>query len=152
MKKRIILLAICFLSLSVFSQEEENVTNKNEFGVHLGSTTGIGLSYRHWFNNSGFQLTALPILTDEYDFVSAGLTFLHSFKNSKYFRFYGYIGNHVMYNTDIANDFQYNIGIGPGFAFGKSVRFNLMVGYGLYDVTDRLNTYPSGEIGLYYCF
>ena len=77
MKKIIILLALCLIPLSVFNQEiEPTEYGKNEFGAHVGSTTGLGLSYRHWFAKTGFQLTAVPIISDDFYFVSAGLTFL----------------------------------------------------------------------------
>jgi hypothetical protein len=46
----------------------------------------------------------------------------------------------------------YNLGIGPGFAFGGVVRFNLMVGYGFYDIFGKLNMFPTGEMGLYFRF
>lgn len=154
MKNIIYLLALLFLTTSVLAQEKPSdfEIKANEFGIHAGFTTGLGLSYRHWFNNNGVQLTFLPIFTDDLTFISGGVTLLHSFKENKYFRFYGYIGNHYIYNTESDNEQQYNLGIGPGFAFGNTVRFNLMVGYGLYDVFNRLNMLPTGEIGLYFCF
>jgi hypothetical protein len=139
-------------SLSAQEKNSDFETKKNEFGAHAGFTTGLGLSYRHWFSNEGIQLTFLPVIADDLTFISGGLSFLHSFKESKYFRFYGYLGNHVIYNTNATYETQYNIGIGPGFSFGKTVRFNLMVGYGFYDVFNRLNMLPTGEMGLSFCF
>ena len=47
---------------------------------------------------------------------------------------------------------MYNIGLGPGFGFGKTVRFNLMLGYGFYDIFNKFNIFPAGEIGLYFRF
>lgn len=154
MKKILCLLGIIVISLSVTAQESvpDFETKANEFGIHAGFSTGLGLSYRHWFDNNGIQLTFLPVFTDDLTFVSGGFSVLHSFKESKYFRFYGYLGNHIIHNTDAEFETQYNMGIGPGFSFGKTVRFNLMVGYGLYDVFNRLNMLPTGEIGLYFCF
>jgi hypothetical protein len=155
MNKIILLLAFYFLPLTTFSQkEEEPKPNKNEFGFHIGATTGIGLSYRRWISKTGIQLTFVPVITDDVEFISTGLTFMRSFKNGKYVRFFGYLGNHLIYNTDFIDDedLHYNIGIGPGFEFGTVVRFNLMVGYGFYNVTNNLNAFPCGEIGLYYCF
>ena len=154
MKKLICLIALCSLIISVSAQEKSSdfEIKKNEFGIHAGFTAGLGLSYRHWFNNNGVQLTFLPIFADDLTFVSTGFSVLHSFKESKYFRFYGYLGNHLIYNTEADFETQYNLGIGPGFAFGKTVQFNLQVGYGLYDVFNRLNMLPTGEIGLYFRF
>jgi hypothetical protein len=154
MKKLLCLAILLLLIFSLNAQEKPSdfETKANEFGIHAGFTTGLGLSYRHWFNNNGVQLTFLPVFADDLTFVSGGLTILHSFKENKYFRFYGYLGNHFIYNTEAEYEQQYNLGIGPGFSFGKTVRFNLMVGYGLYDVFNRLNMLPTGEIGLYFCF
>jgi hypothetical protein len=155
MKQSFCIISLVFLScLSLASQESKSdfETKSNEFGIHAGFSTALGLSYRHWFSNNGVQLTFLPIFADDLTFVSGGFTILHSFKESKYFRFYGYLGNHLLYNTEAEYETQYNLGIGPGFAFGKTVRFNLMVGYGLYDVFNRLNMLPTGEMGLYFCF
>jgi hypothetical protein len=143
--------------------------SKNEFGFHAGATTGIGLSYRHWFGKAGFQLTGLPIKTNKVEYYSVGLTALYSVYNSRHIRFFGYLGNHyVVDNESKRNDKwnngsftienedteykSYNIGIGPGFEFGTVVRFNLMVGYGFYDVTGSFEIYPTGELGLYYNF
>jgi len=98
------------------------------------------------------QLTFVPIITKDLDFISGGLSFLQTFKHMKYMRFYGYLGNHFLYNSDSPWEYQYNVGIGPGFAFGKTVRFNIMVGYGAYNITNELGLFPSGEMGLYYSF
>lgn len=154
MKKLLCISTILLMVFAVSAQEDSTgfEIKKNEFGIHAGFTTGLGLSYRHWFNNNGVQLTFLPIFADDLTFVSGGFSVLHSFKESKYFQFYGYLGNHLLYNTDGVYELQYNLGIGPGFAFGKTVRFNLQVGYGLYDVFNRLNMLPTGEIGLYFRF
>lgn len=170
--KKILLLALIGLFVhSVRAQEIEEPALKHEFGIHLGATTGMGLSYRHWFGKTGIQITALPIKTNDYTLVSAGFSFLQSFYESRYSRFYGYLGTHYWNNRyeSYSSDFDYNsgtflesneykeektfnLGIGPAFAFGKRVRFNIMAGYGFYDVFGKFNMYPTGEIGLYYCF
>ncbi|MGD2035611.1 MAG: hypothetical protein PVF73_11175 [Bacteroidales bacterium] len=153
MNKIIILLAICFLPSMVSGQEDDKESTKNEFGFHVGASTGIGLSYRRWISNQGIQLTFVPVMTDEIDFISGGLTLMHSFRNKRYFRFFGYLGNHIIYNTEFTDEYlHYNIGLGPGFEFGTVLRFNLMVGYGFYNVTNDINMFPCGEIGLYYNF
>ncbi|MBN2274200.1 MAG: hypothetical protein JXK95_07695 [Bacteroidales bacterium] len=167
--KKFFLFAACLFTLTMAPGQDyaSEKTGNNEFGFHAGATTGLGLSYRHWFNRAGFQLTALPIRTDDITFISAGVTALYSFYDSKYVTVFGYFGNHFFiheedgeeynwntgtYEPDHYDDTAYSFGIGPGFAFGKTVRFNLMVGYGFYDVFEKLNMYPTGEIGLYYRF
>jgi hypothetical protein len=167
--KKLFLSVAFFLSLAIVSGQENRVdeTKNNEFGVHTGFVTGLGLSYRHWFNRAGFQLTALPIKTENLTFISAGFTALYSFYESRYVMVFGYFGNHFfvqeeddesynwntgMYEPDHYDETSYSFGFGPGFAFGKTVRFNLMLGYGFYDVFEKFNMYPTGEIGLYYRF
>jgi len=168
MKKTISLWTLSLLLFSLSAQENQPVEIKNnEFGFHAGFVTGLGLSYRHWIYDAGIQLTVLPIKTQEFTFVSAGFSFLYSLHRSKYIMVYGYLGNHYYYNTHDeesynpntgfyeqhnVSDSGYNIGFGPGFAFGKVVRFNIQVGYGFHDVTDEFNLYPTGEMGLYFLF
>ena len=167
--KKLLFLMIVSLSLTSVSGQDETpvVTKNNEFGAHVGATTGIGLSYRHWFNKVGFQLTALPIKTEEVTFISAGATVLYSFYDSKYVMVFGYLGGHYFvqekdeerYNDRLGHfekfpveEESFSFGIGPGFAFGRVVRFNLMVGYGFYDVFEKFNMFPTAEVGLFYRF
>ena len=161
-KKAIIILVIMVAGLCTFGQEATSVfAPKNEFGLQLGATTGFGFSYRHWFNKFGLQTTGF--YGKETDaFGSAGLTFMYSVREAITSRFYLYCANSYFYAKEGQRDDyyddelyeinSYNIGIGPGFSFGKVVRFNLMFGYGLYDVLDNFYVFPTGEIGLYYCF
>jgi|WetSurMetagenome_2_1015567.scaffolds.fasta_scaffold00609_15 hypothetical protein len=161
MKRILAFFAVTMLTTGLFGQQVEVLTVKHtqEFGFHAGATTGVGLSYRYWPGKNGVQLTALPIKTNDYVFINLGLTALHTFYDSNYFRFFGYLGSSVSVNND---DLYYdsgsssdrnarvNVGIGPGFAFGSRVRFNIMAGYGFYDVLGQFNIYPTGEIGLYF--
>jgi hypothetical protein len=162
MKKAIVLCLLAALGYSVNAQDtlSKRVSFKNEFGFHVGSTTAVGLSLRHWFGKNGMQLTVLPpIKKDDYKLLSFGLTFLHSYYEWKYFRFYGYVGSHYWcesYTRSQDNSaVKYetiSLGIGPGASFGKVVRINVMCGYGMYDILGEFNTYPAGEIGVYYLF
>jgi len=170
--KRILIFIAGFIFLVSVSAQETDVksSKKNEIGINAGATTGLGLSYRRWFGKVGFQLTGLPIKTDKATIISLGLTALYSFYDAHYVRVYGFLGNHYFVDKESETNqiwdngsfngtqkttydhSSYNIGIGPGFAFGKVVRFNFMVGYGFYDVLDKFKMYPTGEIGLYYNF
>ena len=174
------ILGLIFVT-GIYAQEKKAFTSfKNEVGIHAGFTTGAGFSYRRWYDKMGFQLTGLPVKTDETTFYNGAVTFLYSFKEMRYFRFYGYMGNNIVHFKGTEDDAQsifpdpfnnnyydyndpnfysqrkefthYNIGIGPGVSFGKEVAFNLMVGYGFYDVLGSFNMYPTAEIGLYYRF
>jgi hypothetical protein len=172
MKKYFVITIFIGFSLATMGQlTSDEKSRPNEVGIHAGGTTGVGLSYRHWFERNGFQLTFVPVKTDDLTWISGGVTYLRSFYQGKYVRVFGYLGNHVYHYRDAYDEYfydyitgeshsetradestQYNIGIGPGFSFGKVVVFNLMVGYGFYDVTDRFNMFPTGELGLYYRF
>jgi hypothetical protein len=167
MKKIILSFVILFILTHLQAQEEPDINNyKNEFGAHAGFTTGLGLSYRHWFDRIGLQLTAIPVKTDDFYLASMGLSGMYSLKKMKYVRVYLYVGNHFMVLDDYTYDYdrmgnyvetktkesRYNIGFGPGFSFGKTVAYNIQFGYGLYDVTNKFNMYPTLEMGVYYMF
>lgn len=180
MKRIIIVMAVSLIVISTSAQENHSASvKKNEFGIHAGATTGLGLSYRHWFGKFGFQLTGLPIKTENTEIYSVGLTALYTFYDNPYIRVFGYLGNHYLYDKESGNDQpwkeigpdwdddndyeyydddsyyykeKYSIGFGPGFAFGKTVRFNLMFGYAFYDILDKFEMYPTGELGVYYRF
>lgn len=168
-RKRILAILLIVLAVNVIkgqdTDKEKNQNGlKNEFGIHAGATTGLGLSYRYWFDKAGVQLTAVPIKNGDYILFSGGLTFLYSFYESEYKRFFIYLGNHFWYHRNKTWNYSYtlqdswieertyNVGIGPGFSFGRVVRINIMAGYGFYDLFGKQNMYPTGEIGLYYCF
>lgn len=163
MKNIVILVVFLFPLFNINAQEDPEPTRVHEFGIHAGFVTGVGLSYRYWPQKLGFQLTALPVKTDEETFISVGVTGLYSFYESRRVRFFGYFGNHLLYMRDREYSYgytydyyeynkrtEYNMGFGPGFGFGTRVRFNIMAGYGLYDVFGKLNIMPTAEIGLYY--
>lgn len=169
MKKIQLVIISTLLSLSLFAQKSDTtgINRKHEFGAHAGFTTGVGLSYRYWPSKFGVQFTLLPIKSDELTFVSVGATGLYSFYNSEYVRFFGYWGNNFTFNKEkyysyssssqssMSNSYYeqkstYNMGFGPGFGFGSRVRFNIMVGYGLYDILGEFLVYPTAEVGLYF--
>lgn len=167
MKKTILFTVLCaFLSFNLFCQENDQVElRKHEFGMHAGATTGVGLSYRFWPGKLGVQITLMPIKTDDITWISTGLSGLLTMYDSKYFRFFGYLGSHMIIvdeehdnfwdnddDSDNDEEQQFNIGFGPGFGFGTRARFNIMVGYGLYDITGKFNMYPTAEMGLYFRF
>ena len=99
--KHLAISILLLLPLCGWAQDEErtNDTNPfvNEIGLNAGGTTAIGMSYRHWFNRIGLQVTAMPFKLENDFFLSAGLTGLYSLRNTKYTRMYAYWGNHVFY-------------------------------------------------------
>ena len=172
MKKIIIIALMSFLGTSAYTQMESSVNfsdeTKHYLGLHLGSTTGLGFSYRYWPKLVGFQVTALPIFSKggTYD-VSTGLTLLYTLRDNNVVDFYSYFGQHLISRkyTDWVQDVSapngfktvdvfetiYNLGVGVGFRLdSKYIDFNIQVGYGAYDVLNDFNTNIAGEIGLYY--
>lgn len=155
MKKLFLLLGLCTLGFSSYAQEGSTPNWKNEVGLHAGFTTGAGLSYRYWFSRAGVQLTALPIKSSSFTLMSVGGSFLYTFKEFEYSRFYGYVGAHYLeHKTSSSDDTneRLNLGFGPALALGKQIRFNIMVGYGVFNVTGKTSMYPTGELGVYYNF
>jgi hypothetical protein len=109
----------------------------------------------------------IPIKASDFTFVSAGFSLLQAFYQKKYLMIYGYLGNHYYYNQHDEEIYDpvtglyepgnfkesgYNIGIGPGLAVGKVVRYNIQIGYGIWDIGDEFNLLPSIEMGVYYLF
>ena len=170
MKKHILtlflLVTLSQIQAQTFLDSTEVKINNNELGAHAGFTTGLGLSYRHWFNKVGLQFTTIPVKTDEAFFLSLGFTGMYSLKKTNTVRTYLYVGNHLISNDEGTGKYQttgsykeittrttrYNIGFGPGFAFGRTVTYNIQFGYGLYDITGKFNMLPTLEMGLYYKF
>lgn len=181
MTTKFLVISTVILSLSastLFAQTdvvEKRNTRSNELGFHSGFTTGVGLSYRKWFGDFGIQLTGIPIKTDDFAFISGGITAMNTFVESSTgsVRAYGYVGSHVYYTYDNWDDYEYvyddngnmvevknednettktNLGAGIGFSFGGVVSFNLMMGYGAYDIFDKFNLLPTAEMGLYFRF
>jgi hypothetical protein len=164
MKNKILALFIAFLlsGTNLSAQEAENnevINRSNELGMHAGFTTGLGLSFRHWSDKFGVQITAIPIKANDFQFISAGLTGMYSLSNQKYYRFYLYLGNHILlvnnsttWDGRNVNENIYNIGFGPGFEVGRKVRFNIMAGYGAYDLLNApdYSLLPTIEAGLYF--
>ena len=170
MKTLILILSLSLSSAAIFAQNDSTSgkpVKSNEFGVHLGATTGMGFSYRHWVDNFGFQITELPIKDSYETFNSLGVSVLVSIMENDHLRVFAYWGNHFTHSkytydeyditgtyshskTEITN--KWHTGFGPGFEFGTKVRFNLMAGYGFYDILGELQMQPTGEIGIYYNF
>ena len=162
-KKISLFLVVLFITSIFYAQENKTetdiITRSNELGIHAGFTTGLGLSFRHWSDKLGVQLTAIPIKSNDFQFISVGLTGLYSLSNSKYHRFFLYLGNHMLISNDLISidgvnesEIMYNLGFGPGFEVGKKVRFNIMLGYAAYNLNNipDYSLLPSIEMGLYF--
>jgi len=168
--KTLFILLLSLLSFSSFSQDSiELAFPKHYIGLHAGTTTGIGFSYRFWPKKLGIQATSVPIFTKDGYLISFGLSGLYTLKTGKYVNLYSYVGNHLaltqttQYYYDpilqkdtetIINSTSYNIGAGIGYQikFLKVLDFNLQGGLGFFEINKITSLGPAGEIGLYYHF
>lgn len=173
MKHLITLLFAGFLGITSIAQDdqinEKGLTFKkstHQVGLHAGSTTGLGFSYRYWPKKWGVQVTGIPVFGQGYSFTSMGLSGLYMFNENKIVDFYGYLGNHLVLTTDKYsyidqngnpvtqknNQTTYNAGLGFGlkFKFLEVLDFNIQTGYSVLDITDQPFSMIAGEVGLYY--
>lgn len=178
MRKIFLIISIfCTLAFSAMSQNEgtsakENPSDiksfKQEIGLAAGATTGMGLSYRAWYKKIGVQASFLPVISQSNNWISSGLTFIYKIRDNRSVNFFIYEGNHVItkskWETKLINSYNtiniktqetsLNIGLGIGFEFPIKEFFglNILGGYGIYDLTNKWETRPTGEIGLFYKF
>lgn len=168
MIKTVSVFCLLLIALHLNAQKTEQRPGTHSLGLHAGSSTGLGLSYRYWPSKFGVQITGIPIFRQGGGhFISAGLTGLYEIRQGDLVDFYSYFGNHIISIKDKYSVYdypsgnlidvesfktQYNIGLGIGFRchITKDVDFELQGGYGIFDVTEDIFTFPTGEIGLYY--
>ncbi len=171
--RRILLLFSLSLYITASAQKAAPDNFRHQFGLNMGSATGIGLSYKYWPGKLGIQMTFLPIHVnsewndlldvqgfaenflpytrseEETKFISIGLAGFLTLKEYRKYRLISYLGNHLIFKE---NDEIYNIGGGVGISFDAKVSFNLMIGYGAYDITNSAMMFPTAEIGFFFRF
>ena len=94
---------VIFSILLFFSLPNLNAQSSpaHHLGLHAGSTTGLGFSYRYWPAKLGFQVTGIPIFNgDNRNYISGGVSLLYLFKENKVVDLFGYIGNHLILETN----------------------------------------------------
>lgn len=127
-------------------------SNDQAIGFSSGATGGIGLSYRYWPNDHGIQLTILPIIAEEFHFISFGISHLYMLRRNKNASLYLSSGLHYL---NINGEFVLNAGVGPAIntSLWEVVGINLMFGYGIYgfNIPETI-VFPTSEIGIYYWF
>jgi hypothetical protein len=166
--KLIILFLLFFRTGFVEAQKTDSTYSSHYFGMHAGFCTGIGLSYRYWPSKIGVQISCIPLKTEkkwndllniqglyknygieveDKKFISLGITGLLKVSQLDYSTIFTYWGNHFLIQKDKT---IYNSGIGIGFAVNRPFGFNLMLGYGVYDIFKQQNILPSIELGFFY--
>jgi len=145
-------------------------------GLNVGSSTGIGFSYKYTKNRFGFQLSGIPIFTNGEFWASTGIAMTlkskKSLTSSSKFAPLLYFGAHII--TQRHQQYEYlsyedyypyepissekvteitmfstAFGFGFDYKIDKHFLFNFMTGYGLY-YTGDFSTNFAGEIGLHY--
>jgi len=160
MKKMLFVIALLVASTHVVQSQDPALCDSTRtafsthyFGISTGFTTGVGFSYIYWPGRSGYQVTCLPLIDKKSSYISLGLTYLLTLKQMQKARVFLFVGNHVTNYFDDDDDFYYNGGVGPGIQLGNDyLKFNFMVGYGLYTVTTNIRTRPTVETGLFFNF
>jgi hypothetical protein len=140
--------------------------NSTTAGGSAGFVNGIGLMYRHWFEQNGFQASLLPIIQIDGEnrtlFVDFGATYLHALWESKMADWlyqptrslvYSYAGLH--YNLDSEKNLEWgsdymdhNVFAGGGLGFQlniNSIQFSLGLGFAghLGQYSDYINNSPG---------
>jgi hypothetical protein len=165
--KHYLILITTLISLSVSAQNEESSTeyNGHQIGIHAGSTTGIGLSYRYWGKTFGVQTTFLPTANKSSTYINSAITLLVKLKDFEKVRLFGYLGNNYIYEkrpryqsigwgnyypyTSINHTYNLGLGFGLDITLAKRLGLNLMFGYGGYDLINYPSLTIAGEGGLY---
>lgn len=162
---------LLLISSTLFAQDEltikENKTRKNAIGLHAGSTTGLGISYRRWPDQFGFQVTFFPIVSKGQSYVSLGITGMYKVSELKSIDVFIYLGNHFIYREDNyyydpayyqdydnSGNWTWNLGAGGGLdiKIAKVLRLSIMTGFGNYDIFGDYTFTFAGEIGFYFMF
>lgn len=156
---------IFFVSSIIYSQEEPKPSSSpaHSFGFHLGSTTGMGLSYRYLPNKLGVQATFLPVFNGDGGlFISSGFSIMYKIQSSRRVDLFGYLGNHFIYRENPNYGFEgkninrsYQMGLGAGInlhAWIDVLDISFQLGYGVYNVNKSPRSLPAAEIGFYYKF
>jgi hypothetical protein len=130
-------------------QHEIHSLGKHGVGFASGLTTGVGLSYRHYFDKFRVQLTFGPVITSGEFIMSSGLGLMYELGKTEKTSFFLYQGSHLFYDSSEVLTF-FGVGIGMEFIVFKQLSYNLMLGFAAWENFDRL--LPTGEMGLYYRF
>lgn len=160
MKKIILSVIITITSLTGISQVADSTVLKipktiHKLGLHAGTTSGLGLSYKALLNNSFMiQVVTLPIASKDLKYINSGLSLKYKFKDLAEWDFYAYgAGNYIFnestsenYNfftdeysssTTTLNNTHFSSGIAIEYGEGELVKWSLQIGYAAYNVGSR---------------
>lgn len=127
----LVFLTLLFLaSLPLVAQEQPSVQPATQaFGLAVGSTTGIGPSWRLWPGPWGLQVTALPLFAGDTHWVSMGANGLYTFHETTHTRFFGYTGLAAL-STTTSRWAEAGFGFGLELFAWDHFAFDLEAGFG----------------------
>lgn len=149
MRKNALCIAILFCSIFSIGQDLNQTSPKqviHKLGMHAGTTSGTGVSYKALFNNKTMiQLVTLPIASKDYKYINSGISLKQKFKDYPDWDFYSYCalnyihiesqdyyydGPSTLY-TDLVNT---SVGISVEYGKGEFVKWSFQAGYALYSI------------------
>lgn len=153
MRKIITCCLLSVLSISLNAQEEVEKSNStHKIGLSASTTTGAGLTYQYFHNNSQVKLAVLPLLSKGYSLMGLGLTYKHRIRDFEKWDIFLYAGG--SYYFEIPEDpFTVKTGsVGFSFDLSPNELFTLALesGYGVYvfGEADNWQTHLSVGVGL----
>jgi hypothetical protein len=101
MNKYIIYIFIFLVSNLGFAQEDQTsdiLKSKHSLGLQMGTTSGVGFSYRYMPKNFGVQVVGIAGSVME-DFISStGVSLLYRFHEAQRIDVFGFFSGHLLYN------------------------------------------------------
>ncbi len=162
-------LVLCFTFAISYAQSLNDISTpekkrNHSLGMHAGSTTGYGVSYRYWPDKLGLQVTLFPFISSDNSYLSLGISGLMKVHELEKLDVFLYLGNHFRYSQDkyyydfnqyeFDNYLNWSIGFGGGLniRIAKILRLSVMTGLGNYDILNNYQLTFAGELGFYYTF
>lgn len=159
MKIAITIFALSLITFTGISQNNETAEPENsntptvihKLGLHSGTTSGVGLSYKALIKNTlMIQAVTLPVASQDYKYINSGLSIKYKFRDYNLWDFYAYgAGNYIYtqssygyYSLDETEEFIYeynsnfhtSVGIAAEFGKGEFLKWSMQMGYALYNI------------------
>ena len=152
MKKILFFIAILIssaISLGQKSNEAQTIIPNtiHKLGIHAGTTSGLGISYKALFNNKMMlQLVTIPVASKNTKYINSGISLKFKFKDLPEWDFYSFGAfNHIY--TDYKNynyiddyyltrisKFNSSAGISVESGKGEFIKWCFQLGYGIYNL------------------
>lgn len=166
MKKTICTILLTLIGLKGFNQINfTSVDNSSDslpvfvhkLGLHAGTTSGLGLSYKLLINNKlMIQTVSLPVASRTYKYINSGLSLKYKFRDYEKWDFYAFAaGNHnyiestedvwsgdwmiteIVTETTYINNYNGSAGIAFEYGQGEFFKLGVQIGYGIYNIGDQ---------------